>query len=36
MFIKDLIKGGEKTIKVIESWTFEDFEKVLIEILLGG
>lgn len=36
MFIKDLMKSGEETIKIIESWTFEDFEKVLIEILLGG
>ena len=23
-------------IEIIESWTFKDFEKVLIEILLGG
>ena len=27
---------GKETIKIIESFTFEDFEKVLIEILLGG
>ena len=28
MFTKDLMKSGEETIKVIESWTFEDFEEV--------
>ena len=30
------MQEDSRAIREIESWTFEDFEKVLIEILLGG